>query len=137
MGAWGHGSFENDDALDWVYALEADGVEAIRSALAAVLEADGYVEAPEASMALAAAEVVAALRLRPAADLPEEVTAWVAAHAALDPMAVGDLARLADGAVARVLAPEDSELYELWYEGGDDVGDPWRQTLTALRERLA
>jgi len=47
--------------------------EALRPAVAP----DEYLEAPTASCALAAAEVVAALAGRPRPALPEEVTAWV------------------------------------------------------------
>ena len=61
MGAWGAGPFENDDAMDWAIDLEESGdvgfvVEALRAA-----ESDGYLDAPEGSVTIAAAEVVAAL----------------------------------------------------------------------------
>ena len=62
MGAWGCGSFENDDAVDWVYEFESSGVAAVASALEHVssIAEDEYLEAPEASAAIAAAEIVAA-----------------------------------------------------------------------------
>ena len=50
----------------------------IAEAFEAVLEAADYIEAPDASAALAAAEVVAALLGRPAVELPDAVAAWVA-----------------------------------------------------------
>ena len=78
MGAWGSGPFDNDDAMDWVAELEsARDVGVVRSALESVTDADGYIEAPVGSVALASAEVVAALRGKPGADLPEEVSTWV------------------------------------------------------------
>lgn len=41
MGAWGHTSFENDDAMDWLGDLQgATDPEPIADAFAAVLEAD-------------------------------------------------------------------------------------------------
>src|SRR2546430_16610875 len=59
-GAWGDGNFENDDALDWV-------ADCVKSATPVPVSAaiDGavrskYIEAPEGSAAVAAAEVVAA-----------------------------------------------------------------------------
>lgn len=64
MGARGCGSFENDDAADWVYELESGGVAAVASALEQVssVAEDEYLEAHEASAAMAAAEIVAAGR---------------------------------------------------------------------------
>lgn len=61
MGAWGHGSFQNDCALDWLAELEAGGIEAIREALQP--SAHEYIEVDDASNAIAAAvEIVAAAR---------------------------------------------------------------------------
>ena len=56
MGTWGTGSFENDDALYFVVRLEHEGETAIRAALEDVtgLDARDYLEAPDASSAIAA-----------------------------------------------------------------------------------
>jgi Domain of unknown function (DUF4259) len=64
MSAWGHGSFDNDAAADWVYRFDQEGVAAVASALARVAEfpEDEYLEDPEASAAIAAAEIVASAR---------------------------------------------------------------------------
>lgn len=71
MGAWGSGSFDNDDALDWVNDLEGSkGTAVIEFALQAVLDESDYLEAPECSAALCAAEVVAALKGAPGQGLP-------------------------------------------------------------------
>lgn len=130
MGAWGAGSFENDDASDWVYDLEASADEAVvRGALEAAASAGtDYLEAPDASIAVGAAELVAAARGFPASTLPDAVRAWVAEHGA----GVSDeLVALARGAVARVGA--ESELSELW----DEAGDPsWRVAIDDLAARL-
>jgi Domain of unknown function (DUF4259) len=66
MGAWGHGSFENDDAADWVHEFELQGASAVVPAQESVskIPEDEYLEAPEASVAIAAAEIVAAARER-------------------------------------------------------------------------
>ena len=63
MGAWGLGNFDNGDALDWVVDLkEPSGLGILEKPLSAVqTKSHGYLEAPECSIALAAAEVVAAL----------------------------------------------------------------------------
>src|SRR5262245_57980703 len=111
MGAWAHGSFDNDDALDGVGELEgAEDTEPITQAFDAVLEADDYREAPEASMGIAAAEVVAALLGKLAAKLPDEVTSWLVGKKPPKPA----LVKKAQRVVERIL--KDSELKELWAE---------------------
>ena len=64
MGAWGTGVFDNDTACDWVGELvESSDLSRIETTLDNVLQAgSGYLEAPEAEEALAAAEVVARLQ---------------------------------------------------------------------------
>jgi len=128
VGAWGARAFENDDAMDWGWELhESDDDSVVRAALAAVPE-DGGVEAPEAACACAAAEVVAAAAGAPAEWLPDEVTAWVAAHG----RTVAGLRAEAHAAVQRVAAR--SELQELWAEAGDSE---WERAVADLIGRLA
>src|SRR5687767_6352150 len=111
MGAWGSGSFENDDALDWVTGLADDSSDAVREALAPIASAgDEYLQAPDCSMAIAAAEAVAAARGHPNNALPEEVAGW----AAKKPVVTPDLVELARAAVDRIL--NNSELKDLWDE---------------------
>jgi hypothetical protein len=131
MRAWGPGSFENDDALDWLGELAAsdDGAGALFWAFEAVVDGVGYAEAAEASAALAAAEMVAALHGRPAAELPEDAAAWIRANAG----AVSDEALpLARAAVERVR--RSSELRDLWDEADPA---PWYAAVNDLLERLA
>lgn len=127
MGAWGFLPFENDDALDWLDELEAGGAEVMRGAL--VDAGAGYVEAPDGSIAMAAAAITSASHGNPPGDLPEDVASWVTAHGAeLGPEDV----ELALQAVERV-AGEESELAEL----RDDANEPeWREFLGELSERL-
>jgi len=62
MGAWGVLAFDNDEANDWAYDLvEADDLSLVESAFDMVAAADDYLEAPDASNALAACEVLARL----------------------------------------------------------------------------
>lgn len=133
MGAWGSGSFENDDAMDWVSDLSASpDWSTVQAALDQVLALgpDDYLEAPDASVALAAAEVVAAAMEAPASNLPAEVTDWTAIHGAnVEP----DHAKGAYRAVMRVV--EQSELQELWEETGDPSG--WQGAVVDLQKRLA
>ena len=130
MGAWSHESFGNDDALDWVAELQAEGLPAVAGALAAIRElAPDYLEAPTCSTALAAAEVVAALRGQPAQALPDDVQEWVAQNPGLP----SDLVGMAQNAVAVIAAK--SELRELWEESADFA--MWQAAVDDLRERLA
>lgn len=67
--------FENDDALDWLNELEAGGADVIRRALTKAN--DGYVDAPEGSIAVAAADITAACQGYGSGDLPETLpTGW-------------------------------------------------------------
>jgi hypothetical protein len=127
MGAWGFLPFENYDALDWLDQLEGGGAEVVRGALTTT--GTGYLEAPEGSVAVAAAEITSACQGSPRDDLPENVASWVTAHGAV--LGLEDV-ELALQAVARV-AGEESELAELW----DDADEPeWRESLIELSERL-
>ena len=130
MGAWGVGHFENDDAGDWVWELEdARSLEPVVEAIAAVEAATDYLEAPDATIALAAAETIAAALGKPAPDLPDSVAAVVAVlpHPP-DP----DLVSRARAAVERIAA--DSELRELWEETEDFAA--WQSKVADLIQRL-
>lgn len=127
MGAWGYLPFENDDALDWLDELEGGGADVVRAAFAKVN--GSYIEAPEGSIAIAAADITAASQGSPSGDLPENVADWVTSHGA--ELTAEDV-ELALEAVERV-AGEKSELAELW----DDADEPeWRENLEDLSERL-
>lgn len=134
MGAWGSGSFENDDALDAVDAL-VDGsftLDELREALAA-----DYLEAPEGSVALALVEVaLAALgRIDPPAELDEVDIRLLATQ--FDDAAY----ELILTAAERAVQPDGSELYELWEEAGDEELAEWRtaavSSVDLLRSAIA
>jgi hypothetical protein len=84
---------------------------------------------PDGSIAIAAAEVVAAARERPCPSGPDEVKAWVAVNGLT--VEAND-ALLAVAALDRVLA-DDSELRDLWAEVH---ADRWRKEVLELRRRL-
>ena len=129
MGAWGPGSFENDDAMDWLGGLTPDsGDAALRPALVAVAEGRGHVEGPDCSVAIAAAEAVAAARGKPATKLPPEVEAWLASS----PHIARDLVDVARMAIRRVVS--DSELKDLWEES--ESSEEWREAMSDLESRL-
>jgi hypothetical protein len=129
MGAWGEKPFENDSALDWLGDL--DGVEDLRSTLASVADGDDYLEVDDCSAAIAAAEIVAAACDGKLDRLAEDASAWLGRHG--KQLAASDRA-LAARAVQRVLG-SDSELAELWDEGGTD--NEWRRDAAGLVARLA
>ncbi|WDS37924.1 DUF4259 domain-containing protein [Pseudoxanthomonas sp.] len=133
MGAWGNGSFENDDAADFISDLiDVTDLGLVRDALAAVLAADDYLEAPDACQALVAAEVVAAAAGRPtaAAQEDEELSEWLAR---IEPVVSPDLIKQAIQALDRIVG-EQSELRELWEEV-DEV-EAWKATVAGLKAKL-
>jgi hypothetical protein len=116
-GAWGYGSFENDDALDWVAELKhASGPQILASTLRQVDSNGSYIEAPTCSLALAAAEVVAGARGFPSKTLPPEVTAWINR---VRPTVSADLLAAARSAVETCRDGKNSELRELWQDSED------------------
>jgi hypothetical protein len=131
VGAWGAGVFENDDAGDWVWELEDDNdASVLHEALAAAVDTplDEPVEAPDASNALAAAEIVAAARGHQGAQLPSEAREWIGRNAAVvDARTVA----LATAAVERISI--NSELKDLWE---DAQSDEWSLVVSDLLERL-
>lgn len=132
MGAWGVGAFENDTALDWLADFDDEGADAIVEALETVGEADAdaFVDVDEASCALAAAELVAALKTGDTSRLPDTAVTSLASYR--DDIVVADLRRLALGAISRIKS--DSELNDLWRDSDDH--DDWTSELDALVDRL-
>src|SRR5437588_7916019 len=129
MGAWGEGAFDNDTAADWAWEFDrADGesgLRIIRETLeaATATEPVEYLDADVGQQAVAAAEVVAAVRGEAIQRSPynEAVTGWIdRAH----PSADSNLSALARAALARVTA-DNSELAALW----DEVESSWRASI--------
>lgn len=129
MGTWGPAAFDNDDASDWVYELEKDGIAAIDAALKEAL-GRAELEPPADVNAVAAGEVIAAALGRPAADLREDIATLANGLAA---SVTADHAVRAQTAVERVAA--GSELAELWGENEDE--DEWRGAVQDLLRRLS
>lgn len=131
MGAWGAGVFENDDAMDFVFEIsEAEGWKLVRRVLRECLE-EGFTDASQSAMALAAAEAVAAAMGHPVKDLPTEVASWVAQHREDLPAGLEDRAR---DAVEKIMDEEESELRQLWADEDDSA---WKAALDDLINRLS
>lgn len=131
MGAWAPDSFSNDDALDWLIAFtETPTVEMLRDTLDAIVKDDEYLEAPDCSEAIAAAEIVASLGGRPSSKIPDDLNAWLATDHRLDATRLVPLARQA---MTRINA--GSELQELWDDSDDK--DLWHAEMSNLMGRLS
>jgi hypothetical protein len=134
MGAWSHESFGNDDACDFAATVtEADDLLAVDAILDVVMQVGGgYLEAPKASQAIAAAEVIARLQgnwgLRDAYSA--DLDAWVKRTKIVP---TKELALKAKGVVRRIVT-EPSELLELWQEG--DEGEKWIGAVRDLERRV-
>lgn len=132
MGTWGTEVFTNDDAMDWIAALDdANDIGVVERALGTVNAAKGYLDATDCSIALAAAEVVATILKKPGPDVPSEVFEWLARVGREMPPSLRGAALAAVDRVAT-----GSELLELWEEAGDPGLAEWRATLADLRSRL-
>jgi hypothetical protein len=135
MGTWLVDSFGNDDACDWADGLEeVNDLSLVEDAIEAVLAfGNEYVEAPEATAAIAAIEVIARLQgnwgERSAYSLNTDM--WVEEHKLLEPPK--SLVQKAHLVIERILA-ENSELNELWQES--DEYTAWLESIAELKSRV-
>ena len=134
MGAWSHESFGNDDACDFGAEIaESEDLSTLESALDAVLNiGNEYLEAPEASQAIAAAEAIARLQGNwgKRDSYSEAIDSWVE-QVKLKPSPA--LLLKAHQTLDRILT-EPSELMELWEEG-EDAGE-WVAAVKELKARV-
>jgi hypothetical protein len=134
MAGWGTGSFENDDAQDWLPQLTSLAVDDLQPLLSRAADNADYLETPESSIAVAAAEAVAALKGAPSTALPKEIADWVReAKSNPEDDSIPGLANLAARAIQRVRT--NSELKDLWLEA--DGLNEWSANLRDLEKRLA
>lgn len=129
MSAWNYYTFDNDAAADFAEDFLENPSEALLyEALATAAEEEGALETDEASQALAAAEIVAAILGKPAQDLPPGLIPVIVR---LD--ADGEeLRELAEEAVTAVL--NKSALQEHW-SASADYGR-WQELQRDLLARL-
>jgi hypothetical protein len=130
MAAWGSGSFDNEDASNWLSQLPQLTTDDLKTLLSRAENSD-YLAGPESGEIVAAAEVVAALVGSPNANLPRQITDWVAAKS--NSQTAATLSYLAVRAVHRVRT--NSELKDLWLQA--DGLNEWSANLRDLEERLA
>lgn len=132
MGAGGTGTFDNEDAVEWIAGFGGDGTNEIEEAFENINELDSgdYIEADVAAHALAAAEVVAAARDGDTSRLPEDAVEALTEGA--DKINAAKLLPAARKAVTRVL--KNSELKEQWEDSPD--AEDWEDNVRELLERL-
>jgi hypothetical protein len=135
MGAWDAGPFENDDALDFLGDLEesSSARSAVARALSSAAETNGYLDASDGSVAVAAAAVIAVVRTGRLAGVADRVRARIL-QLGLTADDASALAPAAARALDRVDGPE-SELLDLWDEA--DSAEEWRATLAPMRDALS
>ena len=128
MAMWGTGSFENDDARDWLGQLDKVAPEALTQIFAGAADGSNYIESPKASVVVAAAEVVA-LSGSSSSGVPAGILNWTADNRAAF---TAELKALAVRALERVR--RNSELKDLWLEA-DGLND-WIAAIQELQTRL-
>ena len=129
MGAWGTGSFENDDAVDWAAGIAAVTPADLTKILVRAADDPEYLEGPAAYVAVAAGEVVAALKGSPGAGAPAAVVEWAGRHQEALTAGLTDLAGRAMDRVRR-----NSELKDLWMQA--DGLNEWIAAIGELQGRL-
>jgi hypothetical protein len=122
--------------MDWVLdELESRAAGVLSRALQSVAdsEPDEYIYAPAGEIALAAAEVVAALNGYPAPDLPWQAHVYIGRPAT---ESLEGLKSMAIFAVNRTLAA-NSELEEAYREAPAEAAADWRLSTDDLLRRLS
>ncbi len=137
MGAWGIGDFENDDAGDWVYALEKSKDKSVlHSALDTVLKNSETIESPECCEALAAAEVIYSGLSSEHSGVSEDIIKWLNKKPGIFKKPIifeASDAKKAIEAISKIL--NSSELKELWEES--DEFEKWQKLENTLIAKLS
>jgi hypothetical protein len=129
-GSWGAGSFENDDALDWVnQCVNGAGAQPLIAVFDRV-KGSQLVEAPDGASAIAAAEVVAAALGKPGPGFPAELRGWLAKQPKSE---IAAQATAAKRALKKVEDAQASELRQMWAEGKTTQ---WLSNVKGLEARL-
>jgi hypothetical protein len=130
MGTWGHQTFANDGASDWVWTLKKEGLRSVERAIAAALKNREALEAPECENAAAAAESLCVLLGKPGASTPKEVSEWVSGEKMRpSPRLIKDAVQAVEAILAK------SELKDLWDESDESAA--WRSEMESIRDRLS
>jgi hypothetical protein len=129
MPGWGTGSFENEDAQNFLNGLAALAPSDLKEILARAAEGEEYLQASESSVVVAAAEIVATAKGAPPQAVPRQIAEW---FRQFEGAPSAEMTDLAGRAVNRVRV--NSELKDLWQEA-EGLND-WSAGLRELEERL-
>jgi hypothetical protein len=130
MADWGPGIYENDDAMDWIYdLLDSGGLSRVKHALD-VVEEDGAddIEIADCRIALAAADLVAALEGDINPNLPPEAEEWLA----LVTKSASNLHSKAEDVVRNIA---DSSPLKNYYKANGKISE-WKEVINNLIKRL-
>jgi hypothetical protein len=136
MAISGTGTFENDGAADFLNRLlDGNKLKPVYEALDSVLQADDYLDVDYGEEAIAAAEVVALLKGKPAKDLQHRLIEWHEKHAfSVDE---GLVAKAVEAVEKAYSDPEVSEIRALMEEGDDEEWfSLWSANIEGLLARL-
>ena len=130
MGAHGVSPFQDDDGADFVAEIiKAKDLAVIADAVYSIPDSDDeYIEAPTATRALVAAEVIVFQFGRESGDFTDELQDWIEGQDDPDQILIERTRR----AVKRIL--RDSELRELWKES--QLLPEWEARTQSLLKRL-
>jgi hypothetical protein len=128
MPGWGTGNFENEDAQAFLAALATKQPIELKEILAHA-EQEDYLTAPDASAAVAAAEVVASAKGSPSDAAPKEIQDWISN---IEGAPSDEMIELAHRAVNKIRM--NSELKDLWLQA--EGLNEWSASLRDLEERL-
>jgi hypothetical protein len=129
MPGWGAGSFENEDAQNFLGRLGSLGIDDLRPMLAHAADLD-YVDAPESSVVIVVAEIVATAKSNPPQAVPSQIAEWVGK---IEGAPSSEMSELARRAVEKVRT--NSELKDLWLEA--EGLNEWGAVLRDLEGRLS
>jgi hypothetical protein len=129
MPGWGTGSFENEDAQNFLAALHLKTPGDLQQILAGAADEIEYLEAPQSGVVIAAAEVVATAKGTPPRTVPPQIAEWVGK---IPGAPSAEMNELAQRAVNKVRT--NSELRDLWQEA-EGVNE-WSAELRELEGRL-
>jgi len=131
MGTWGYNTFENDSASDWLFDLEAEGMDLLQRSLSPKMTGNDFLDADSGVGILAAAEIIYGVLSSPREGLPDDAVKWINANKDAD---VACFKPLCEGQLGRVLS-EQSELRQLWQENDEDF-ENWKTNVESLRDAL-
>jgi len=128
--SWGPGIYDNDDVMDWIYDLaEEGGLADLMEALDIVIKTNNDdFEIADCRIALAAADLVAALNGDNNPNLPDEAEDWVA----MMTKTAESIRPKAEEAVSKIL--DSSPLKDDWISTDDY--HLWENAVNDLVKRL-